>query len=110
MIKDFLIKNRGTESVSFHMPGHKGENFFRKYGQGDFLEGLAGLDTTEIPGADNLHHPQGIIKDLMKAYAEDYSSDYSFLLVNGSSCGIIAAVLAAVPRGKKLLMARNCHI
>lgn len=109
MIKDFLIKNRGTESVSFHMPGHKGENFFRKYGQGDFLEGLAGLDTTEIPGADNLHHPQGIIKDLMKAYAEDYSSDYSFLLVNGSSCGIIAAVLAAVPQGKKLLMARNCH-
>ena len=109
MIKNFLIKNRGTESVSFHMPGHKGENFFRKYGQGDFLDSLAGLDTTEIPGADNLHHPQGIISDLMNAYAKDYDSDHSFLLINGSSCGIIASVLASVPPGKKLLMARNCH-
>ena len=38
-----------------------------------------------------------------------YDVKKSYLLVNGTSGGLIAAILAAVPRGKKLIMARNCH-
>ena len=31
------------------------------------------------------------------------------MLVNGSTAGILTAVSAAVPRGGRLIMARNCH-
>jgi lysine decarboxylase len=35
--------------------------------------------------------------------------DYSYLLINGTSGGLIAAILASVAPDKKLIMARNCH-
>lgn len=66
-------------------------------------------DITEIIGADNLFQTEGIIKEVQDNYAELYDSKKSYLLVNGTSGGIIAAILASVPKGKKLIMARNCH-
>lgn len=33
----------------------------------------------------------------------------TYYLVNGSTCGLLAAISAAVPRGEKILVARNCH-
>jgi arginine/lysine/ornithine decarboxylase len=33
----------------------------------------------------------------------------SYLLINGSSGGILASILATVQKGKKIIMARNCH-
>jgi lysine decarboxylase len=67
------------------------------------------MDVTEIPGADNLFQAEGIIRDVQERYATLYGVARSYLLVNGSSAGIIAAVLASVRPGKQLIMARNCH-
>lgn len=66
-------------------------------------------DVTEIPGADNLFQAEGIIKEVQEKYAQLYEVKNSYLLINGTSGGIIASILASVPRGKKLIMARNCH-
>ncbi|HKM28148.1 MAG TPA: hypothetical protein VJY37_00535, partial [Anaerovoracaceae bacterium] len=38
-----------------------------------------------------------------------YNVRKSYLLINGSSAGLIAAIMATVAEGKKLVMARNCH-
>ena len=46
----------------------------------------------EIDGFDNLHHAEGILKDAMEA-AAIYRADRSWYLVNGSTCGILSAVL-----------------
>jgi len=91
------------------MPGHKGEAFFRKYGYGDFLDRFVDCDVTEIRGADNLFQPEGIIKDIMDRYAALYDVKNSYLLINGSSAGLIASVMASVRPGGKIIMARNCH-
>ena len=45
----------------------------------------------------------------MEKYRQLYDVKKSYLLVNGSSGGLISAILATVGRGKKLVMARNCH-
>jgi lysine decarboxylase len=45
----------------------------------------------------------------MDRYRRLYNSKESYLLVNGSSGGLIAAILASVPKGGKLVLARNCH-
>lgn len=91
------------------MPGHKGDRLFRRFGYDDFLDNIAGCDITEIPGADNLFQAESIIKGTMEKYKRLYGSRQSYLLINGTSGGLIASVLAAVPSGGKLILARNCH-
>ena len=108
-IADFLIAHAGTKPVSFHMPGHKGAQLYRRFGYGEFLDRFFDCDITEIPGADNLFQPESIIAQTMGKYRQLYGTKASYLLVNGTSGGLIASILASVPPGKKLIMARNCH-
>ncbi|MBQ9707688.1 MAG: hypothetical protein IJV66_00695, partial [Firmicutes bacterium] len=105
----FLLDHAKSDPVSFHMPGHKGAAFYREHGHGEFLDNMMDCDITEIEGADNLFHDDGILRETAEKYEKLYGAQRSFLLVNGTSGGIIASILAAVPRGGKLIMARNCH-
>lgn len=95
-------------AAAMHMPGHK-----RNAPGIAFLEALgAKYDITEIDGFDDLHHPSGILAKSMDRASELWNSEKSFFLVNGSTCGILAAVRACERLcGKgKLIMARNCHM
>ncbi|MBO6015205.1 MAG: aminotransferase class V-fold PLP-dependent enzyme, partial [Lachnospiraceae bacterium] len=100
---DHLCKLNQSDIYPFHMPGHK-----RRRPEGISLD-LFGMDITEIDGFDNLHHPTGILKETQEGAAELYGVLQTFFLVNGSTCGIQAAISASVRAGKKLLLARNCH-
>ena len=91
------------------MPGHKGSRIFRENGYGSFLDHIMDCDITEIPGADNLFQPETIIKETMEKYCRLYDVKKTYLLINGSSTGLIASILAAVPNSTKLSLARNCH-
>lgn len=108
-IRQFLLEHAALEPISFHMPGHKGSRIYRENGYGDFLDAIMDCDITEIPGADNLFQTESVIAQTMEKYRQLYDVKKSYLLVNGSSGGLISAVLAAVSRGGKLVMARNCH-
>lgn len=108
-IKDFLTQHAKKEPVSFHMPGHKGASIFKENGYGDFLKYIVDLDITEIPGADNLFQPEDIIKATMERYKRLYGSRASYLLINGSTAGIVAAIMASAKEGSSIVMARNCH-
>ncbi len=94
-------------ATPMHMPGHK-----RNVGGIEFLEELgAKYDITEIDGFDDLHNPHGILSEAMQSAASLWQSENCFFLVNGSTCGILAAVSAAAKLNGngKLIMARNCH-
>ena len=108
-VTQFLLDHAGIKPVSFHMPGHKGSDIYHRYGYDAFLEKFIDCDITEIPGADNLFQTEGVIKDTAEKYRSLYDVKKSYLLINGTSGGLIASVLATVPQGKKLVMARNCH-
>lgn len=108
-ITTFLTEHADRNPVSFHMPGHKGSRIYRENGYGDFLDKIMDCDITEIPGADNLFQTEGIIAETMKRYEKLYGVKKSYLLVNGSSGGLITAILACVKPGGKLIMARNSH-
>ena len=108
-IRQFLEEHAALNPVSFHMPGHKGSRIYRENGYGDFLDKIMDCDITEIPGADNLFQTESIIAETMEKYRRLYDAKASYLLVNGSSGGLISAILATVGRGRKLVMARNCH-
>ena len=67
------------------------------------------MDITEIEGFDNLHHPEGILRESMEWAAGVYGADRTYYLVNGSSGGILAAISAAAGFESRILTARNCH-
>lgn len=108
-VQDFLLEHAKLSPVSFHMPGHKGSAIYKRCGYSDFLENIFDCDVTEIQGADNLFQAESIIKEAQERYEELYEVRKSYLQINGSSGANIAAMLTAVPRGKKIIMARNCH-
>ena len=98
---DALLAYGKSDVYPFHMPGHKRqvEDF-----ENPFL-----IDITEIDGFDNLHHPEGILKEAQERAAEVYGSRSTYFLVNGSTCGILSAVSALVRPGGEIGLARNCH-
>lgn len=99
---DLQLEDYAVSGVyPFHMPGHKRNALA--------MPNPYTIDITEIEGFDNLHAPHGILKEAMERAAKLYGVGQSFYLVNGSTCGILAAVSAAVPPHGKLLMARNSH-
>ena len=94
-----------SDAYPFHMPGHK-----RQVKMGiTSVPNPFSVDITEIDGFDNLHHAEDILKESMNSAAAVYGADRSWYLVNGSTCGILAAIAAAVKPGEKILMARNSH-
>lgn len=87
------------------MPGHK-------LGAGipsEFLNELAKLDLTEIPGTDNLHKPTGAIREAQELAATAFGARKSFFLVNGSTVGLHAAIRSACQPGQRLIVGRDCH-
>lgn len=92
-----------TDYYGFHMPGHKRNT-------GRFGEGLPyGIDITEIEGFDDLHHADGILKEAQEEAAVLYGAGETRFLVNGSTAGILSAILGCTEKGDQILVARNCH-
>lgn len=100
-IEEQLQELAQSDMYPFHMPGHKRNPSC----------GIAAYayDITEIDGFDNLHHAQGIIRNAQQKASALWGSKESFFLVNGSTCGLLAAISAATTRGGRIIMARNCH-
>lgn len=96
-----LIEYNSTVT-SFHMPGHKGKGFY------PFPDSYA-MDVTEVPGTDDLYHPEGILAQSMKQISDIYGTEESILLVNGSTAGVTAAITAIGKPGDTIAIARNCH-
>ena len=90
-----------SDYYPLHMPGHK-RNISHF---GDPFR----LDITEIEGFDNLHHAEGVLLEAQQRAAALYGAAESFYLINGSTCGILAAISACTKRGGRILMGRNCH-
>ena len=69
---DALLAYGKSDVYPFHMPGHKRqvEDF-----ENPFL-----IDITEIDGFDNLHHPEGILKEAQERAAEVYGSRSTYFL------------------------------
>ncbi len=94
---------------SFHMPGHKQT----PPGDGLLTElcgaGLFQADLSEMGGLDYLHSPESSLKSAQSLAAHAFGAGATFFLINGTTAGNQAAILASVPPGKKLLLPRASH-
>jgi arginine/lysine/ornithine decarboxylase len=106
LTKNLCLHNQ-RETVSLHMPGHKGR--LNLPGMSSFLDFAAEFDVTELDGLDDLSYPTGVLKNLEDRVAKLYRVKSSVLSVSGASGGLIAAILAVAKRGTELLVPRNAH-
>jgi arginine/lysine/ornithine decarboxylase len=97
IISDNLDNLIESDVYPFHMPGGKRAKTALK------------KDITEIDGFDDLHNPKGIIKEAQDNTAKIYGSKKCFFLVNGSTCGILAAISACTKEGDEIIIGKNAH-
>lgn len=100
---DALSSYGESDYYPYHMPGHKRTEKLPDW------EKIFHIDITEIDGFDNLHHAEGILKQAQMRAADLYGAEESFFLINGSTCGVLASILAVTEKQDEILIARNCH-
>lgn len=98
-----LTDYSNSDMYPMHMPGHKRNDEFLS------IDEACKIDITEIDGFDNLHHADGVIKELQDRVAALYGAMESYILVNGSSCGIMSAVCAVCDNEDDIILTRAAH-
>lgn len=131
-INEALEKYIEKGTYPWHMPGHKRQPI-EKGGQpalnvdnfsasaensGEIDEGyetekmwnaIYAHDFTEAKDLDDMHEPEAFIADSLKEMRKVYGTFATYMLVNGSTSGLMTAIHAACRRGDVILAARNCH-
>ena len=103
-ICDFVRRYAGGGAVRLHMPGHKGCGPL----------GCEALDITEIDGADDLFHPEGIIAQSEENAGAIFGAHTLYAAGGSTLCIQTMVQLLAVyarSRGQRplLLAGRNAH-
>ncbi|MEH2281101.1 MAG: aminotransferase class I/II-fold pyridoxal phosphate-dependent enzyme [Nostoc sp.] len=106
---DALKANAARPHAPFYTPGHKlGEGISQPLV--DLLgKAVFRADLTELADLDHLFAPQGVIQEAQQLASEAYGASQTWFLVNGSTCGIEAAILATCGTGDKIILPRNVH-
>ncbi|KGM45369.1 aminotransferase class I/II-fold pyridoxal phosphate-dependent enzyme [Neobacillus niacini] len=107
-LHEALVHYNSTNPISFHVPGHKSGAILNQQYQNTFQE-LLRIDATELSGLDDLHSPEGVIKEAEELLAALYQVKESFFLVNGSTVGNLAMILSVSEKDDVILVQRNCH-
>jgi arginine/lysine/ornithine decarboxylase len=97
------------DHAPFYMPGHK-----RGQGSPAALVNLLGqaalaADLPELPGLDNLFAATGVIQAAQALAADAFGAERTWFLVNGSTGGVEAMILATCSPGDKIILPRNVH-
>ncbi len=93
-IYKMLKAQEKAEHLSFHTPGHKQK----------------GWDITELSYSDNLSCPRGCIADAERDIAGILGAARSFILTDGSTCGVLSMLYAAKTLGiKSVAVSERSH-
>ncbi len=98
-----------SPTAPFHTPGHH-----KGHGTPDLLKSWLGpeifrADLPELPELDNLFAPEGPIAQAQDLAAAAWNADRTYFLTNGSTAGILAAILTVCNPGDQILIPRNVH-
>jgi arginine decarboxylase len=98
----------GADLTLFCTPGHKRGNAIppamaRLIGHQAYR-----VDLPDLPGF-NLFEPEGFIATAQVLAAQTFGADQTWFLVNGSTVGVMASILATCGPGDKIILPRNVH-
>lgn len=113
-VYEMLEQYRHKGNISYHVPGHKNGEAYRSTisaeSSAGYLTEVMRYDVTEITGTDDLHHPEGVIREAQELAADCYGAEESYMLVGGSTAGNLALILTVCSEpGRLLILQRNVH-
>ncbi len=89
-----MLAEQKQPHFSFHTPGHK----------------IGGWDITELNYSDNLSCPTGCIAEAEKDIADILGAAKSFILTDGSTCGVLSMLHVAKSVGvRKIAVCEDSH-
>ena len=105
---DALKTYISRDTAQLDVPGHQQGNVSNKLK--DFLgQQVYKCDVNAPIGMDNLANPHACLEEAEKLFADFAGADHSFFLINGTSSGIIAMIMAACHANDKIILPRNVH-
>ncbi len=97
-----------THPTPFDVPGHKmgnSTNIMKDYlGEKTFQ-----MDVNSMSELDLLSDPNTVIKEAQDLYADAYCCEEAYFLVNGTSVGVQAMIMATCNPFDKIILPRNVH-
>lgn len=107
-IRDAIEKLVQRRPVSGHTPGHKNGAFLPEALTALWGTALGHYDVTELMGLDDLHSAKGCIRDSQEQAASIYQAACSYYLVNGTTAGLQAAIMATCHQ-QDVFVPRHVH-
>lgn len=108
-ILDTLRNYLAREVYPFHTPGHKGGRFTAPELVDLWGPTTLAYDLPAMTATDNTLHPTHCIKEAQELAADLFGAQATFYTGAGATTAIAAMILAAVPPGETILLARNVH-
>ena len=105
---DALVSYAKQDITPFDVPGHK-------RGVDDHpLNATLGemtlrMDANSMQELDLLSHPESVIKEAQSLAAQAFGAERAYFLVNGTTVGILAMILATCKQNDTIIVPRNCH-
>lgn len=106
---DAIVEYTQERPVYFKIPGHRYEKGISPRWRQWTGDGIFRFDLTEAEGLDDLHCPEGVIREAQELAAGVFGAKATYFLVNGTTCGNEAMVLACAGEGDKIMIPRNAH-
>lgn len=100
-------KYMGKSTLRMDVPGHKAGSW--KNPMSNFMDHTFSYDINSCKEIDNLAHPMSVIDDAHKLFAKAFGADQAHFLVNGTTQGIHAMLLATTKPGDTILVPDNVH-
>lgn len=119
-----LIAHQSLHPLSFHVPGHKYGTMLPDLSPERLVTGngrqpemdvirwfgqIMKLDVTELSTTDDLHQPEGVIKEAQRLAARCFGAEETYFLTGGSTAGNLALLLAVCNPGEIVIVERNVH-
>ncbi|MBT9317532.1 aminotransferase class I/II-fold pyridoxal phosphate-dependent enzyme [Leptothoe spongobia] len=104
-----LCSSAARQCAAFYTPGHKGGHGISQLHRAVFGDDIFRVDVPELPELDDLFAPESVILEAQCLAAQAFGAEQTWFLVNGSTCGIEAALLATCGPGDRVIVPRNAH-
>jgi len=106
---DAVVEYGRKRPAFFRIPGHRYERGINQKWRDAVGDRIFAFDLTETSLTDDLHNASGPILEAERLAAELWGSDCAHFLVNGSTCGNEAMIMAAAGEGETVCIPRNAH-
>ncbi|QDZ40251.1 aminotransferase class I/II-fold pyridoxal phosphate-dependent enzyme [Euhalothece natronophila Z-M001] len=106
---DALKNCANNPHATFYVPGHKQGKGISEQLSALFGETVFRYDLPELPEFGGLFPPEGVMKTAQELAAQAFGAEKTWFLANGSTSGVMAAILATCGEGDKIILPRNVH-